>query len=102
MACQPASVAYMLTVHRLLTVTSANHVFLLDCWWNAAIEDQAVDRVHRIGQKRPVTVHRYLINNSIEERIMTIQKRKSALVNNALSGSGKSDTLENLDLLFGD
>jgi DNA repair protein RAD5 len=83
-------------------VTSANHVFLLDCWWNAAIEDQAVDRVHRIGQTRPVVVHRYLINNSIEERVMAIQRRKTALINNALSGTGKSDTLENLELLFSD
>ncbi|KDN45911.1 hypothetical protein K437DRAFT_223989 [Tilletiaria anomala UBC 951] len=85
-----------------LNLTSANHVFLLDCWWNSSIEDQAVDRIHRIGQTRPVTVHRYLINNSIEERIMAIQRRKTALINNALSGSGKSDTLENLELLFGD
>ena len=83
-------------------MTSANHVFLLDCWWNAAIEDQAVDRVHRIGQTRPVVVHRYLINNSIEERVMAIQRRKTALINNALSGTGKSDTLENLELLFSD
>ena len=85
---------------RRSSVTAANHVFLLDCWWNSATEDQAVDRCHRVGQTREVTVHRYLINDSIEERIMAIQRRKTALVNNALSGSGKSDTLENLDLLF--
>ncbi len=85
-----------------LNLTTASRVFMLDMWWNKAIEDQAVDRIHRIGQTRPVTVHRYLINDSIEERILAIQKRKAALVNNALSGAGKSDTLENLELLFGE
>lgn len=49
-------------------VTAANHVWLLDCWWNASTEDQAVDRIHRLGQTRPVFVHRYLIDDSIEDR----------------------------------
>lgn len=84
-----------------LNLTGANHVWLLDCWWNASTEEQAVDRVHRIGQTRPVTVHRILIQDSIEQRIMLIQQRKQALVNNALGKEG-ADLEENLRLLFSD
>ncbi|KAN0060342.1 DNA helicase rad5 [Thecaphora frezii] len=86
-----------------LNLTCANRVWLLDCWWNKSTEDQAVDRIHRLGQTRPVTVYRYLINDSIEDRILQIQKRKEALVSEALAGrrEGKSEALENLELLFG-
>ncbi|PWN31852.1 uncharacterized protein FA14DRAFT_162702 [Meira miltonrushii] len=88
-----------------LNLTAANHVWLLDCWWNASTEDQAVDRIHRLGQTRPVHVHRYLIENSIEDRILAIQARKTALVGAALAGSArgpdeKSEALQNLELLF--
>eukprot|EP01089_Gocevia_fonbrunei_P004241 TRINITY_DN14260_c0_g1_i2.p1 TRINITY_DN14260_c0_g1~~TRINITY_DN14260_c0_g1_i2.p1 ORF type:complete len:152 (-),score=30.77 TRINITY_DN14260_c0_g1_i2:93-548(-) len=48
-----------------LNLTSASHVFLLDPWWNPATEDQAIDRVHRLGQKRPVIVTRFVIKDSI-------------------------------------
>ncbi|EPQ29038.1 uncharacterized protein PFL1_03328 [Pseudozyma flocculosa PF-1] len=91
-----------------LNLTSASKVWLLDCWWNKSTEDQAVDRVHRLGQTRPVTVFRYLITDSIEDRILAIQRRKTALVSHALAGrrgadeGGKSEALENLELLFGD
>ncbi|PWN49493.1 hypothetical protein IE53DRAFT_380504 [Violaceomyces palustris] len=89
-----------------LNLTSANKVWLLDCWWNSSTEDQAVDRVHRLGQTRPVTVYRYLIDDSIEDRIMAIQRRKTALVMNALAGpgsrGGQSEALQNLELLFSD
>jgi DNA repair protein RAD5 len=88
-----------------LNLVAANHVWLLDCWWNASTEDQAVDRIHRLGQTRPVHVHRYLIENSIEDRILAIQARKNALVGAALAGSArgpddKSEALQNLELLF--
>lgn len=62
-----------------LNLVSANHVFFLDCWWNPAVEEQAVQRIHRIGQKRRVHVHRFFIRDSIEERILVLQKRKSNL-----------------------
>lgn len=52
----------------LRTVTAANHVYLMDIWWNAAIEQQAIDRIHRLGQLRDVFVHRFVIDESIEDR----------------------------------
>ena len=52
-----------------LTLTAADHVFLLDPWWNPAVEDQASDRVHRIGQQRPVTIYKRVTEGTIEERI---------------------------------
>jgi len=59
-----------------LNLTSASHVFLLDPWWNPATEDQAIDRVHRLGQRRPVVVTRFIIKDSIEERILELQEKK--------------------------
>ncbi|KAK0558349.1 DNA helicase rad5 [Tilletia horrida] len=86
-----------------LNLTAANHVWLLDYWWNTSVENQAIDRIHRLGQTKPVTVHRYMIENTIEERILRIQRRKDALVMNALAGNKTTDqTLENLKLLFDD
>ncbi|CAD6960300.1 unnamed protein product [Tilletia laevis] len=86
-----------------LNLTAANHVWLLDYWWNTSVENQAIDRIHRLGQTKAVTVHRYMIENTIEERIIRIQKRKDALVMNALAGNKTTDqTLENLKLLFDD
>lgn len=90
-----------------LNLTSANHVFMMDCWWNAATENQAIDRVHRIGQERTVYVKHFIVDNTIEGRILQIQKRKTAIVNEAFRGndkSGKADpeSLENLKVIFGD
>ncbi|KAF7310688.1 DNA repair protein [Mycena chlorophos] len=59
-----------------LNLTTANHVFMMDCWWNAAIENQAIDRVHRIGQEKTVYVKHFIVANTIEGRIQQIQKRK--------------------------
>jgi DNA repair protein RAD5 len=70
-----------------LNLVWATHVFLLDPWWNPAIEEQAIDRVHRIGQDKPVTVIRFMIKNSVEERILALQKTKSAVAKNALDGA---------------
>ncbi|KAL0478406.1 hypothetical protein AKO1_008632 [Acrasis kona] len=79
-----------------LNLVWATHVFLLDPWWNPAIEDQAIDRVHRIGQDKPVTVVRFVIKNSVEERILMLQKSKSQVAKNALDGS-THDENENED-----
>ncbi|PKI83952.1 DNA helicase rad5 [Malassezia vespertilionis] len=88
-----------------LNLTAANHVWLMDCWWNQSIEDQAVDRIHRIGQTRPVTVHRFLIEETIEDRVLAIQRRKKELVEHALAQSASKDApsevMANLELLFG-
>ena len=67
-----------------LNLTAANHVIILDPFWNPYIEEQAVDRAHRIGQRRPVTVHRILIQNTVEDRIMDIQNRKREVIDSAL------------------
>ncbi|KAF8557658.1 hypothetical protein OG21DRAFT_1482121 [Imleria badia] len=90
-----------------LNLTCANHVFMMDCWWNAAIENQAIDRVHRIGQERTVYVKHFIIENTIEGNILEIQKRKTAIVKEAFRGTSKSgkadpESLENLKLIFGD
>lgn len=66
-------------------------------------EDQAIDRIHRLGQTRTVTVHRLLVEQTIEDRILAIQRHKNELVHHALASTprdGTSDTMENLRLLF--
>ena len=61
-----------------LNLTEASRVFILDPWWNPAVELQAMDRVHRIGQYRPITVTRLIIDNSIESKILELQKKKGS------------------------
>ncbi len=74
-----------------LTLTAADHVFLLDPWWNPAVEDQAADRAHRIGQTRPVIVHRLVAADTVEERILDLQARKRALADAALGGAAAAE-----------
>jgi superfamily II DNA or RNA helicase len=62
-----------------LNLTAADHVVLLDPWWNPAAEQQAIDRAHRIGQTRPVVVHRLVARGTVEERVLALQARKRAL-----------------------
>lgn len=82
-----------------LNLTAADHVFLVDPWWNPAVEDQAADRAHRIGQERPVVVHRLVAMNTVEERILALQGSKRALAEAALSGSQAAGSLTRDDLL---
>ena len=70
-----------------LNLTAADHIFLLDPWWNPAVEDQAADRAHRIGQTRPVLVHRLVARDTVEERILALQQRKRALADVALANT---------------
>ena len=63
-----------------LTLTEADYVFVLDPWWNPAVEAQAVDRTHRIGQDRPVIVYRLVAAGTIEEKVMELKARKADLV----------------------
>ena len=65
-----------------LNLTQADYVFILDPWWNPAVEDQAISRAHRIGQKNNVTVYRFISENTIEEKIQMLQQRKSMLASN--------------------
>ena len=64
-----------------LNLTNADHVFLTDPWWNPAVEDQAASRAHRMGQARPVFVHRMVAKDTVEERIIALQERKRSLGN---------------------
>ncbi|KAL6060920.1 SNF2 family N-terminal domain-containing protein [Balamuthia mandrillaris] len=89
-----------------LNLTVASRVFLLDPWWNPCIDQQAIDRAHRLGQKRPVVVTRFLMKNSIEERIMELQEKKKALAQGALCPEKRESvsrlTIKDLKLLFRD
>ena len=82
-----------------LNLTAADHVFMLDPWWNPAVEDQAADRAHRIGQRRAVTVYRLVARDTVEERILTLQQKKRALAEAALDGADPSASLTRDDLL---
>ncbi|AAS50514.1 AAR147Wp [Eremothecium gossypii ATCC 10895] len=67
-----------------LTLTCANHVILVDPFWNPYVEEQAMDRCYRISQQREVYIHRLLLKNTIEDRIVELQNRKRTLVENAM------------------
>jgi SNF2 family DNA or RNA helicase len=59
-----------------LNLNFANYVILMDLWWNPMVEEQAIDRVHRIGQKNEVNIFRITVENTIEDRILNLQERK--------------------------
>jgi len=86
-----------------LNLTAAEYVFLLDPWWNPAVEAQAIDRAHRIGQTRTVMAYRIIARDTIEERVLTLQDQKRALFE-SLFGEGSTSvgalTPEDLDLLL--
>ena len=82
-----------------LNLTAADHVFLLDPWWNPAVEEQAADRAHRIGQTRPVFVYRLVSSDTVEERILTLQDSKRALFDAALGDGAAAAGLTRADLM---
>ncbi len=82
-----------------LNLTAADYVIHMDPWWNPAVEDQASDRAHRIGQTRPVTIYRLVCKNSIEEKIVRLHQEKRALASNLLEGSDVSARMKTDDLL---
>jgi SNF2 family DNA or RNA helicase/tetratricopeptide (TPR) repeat protein len=87
-----------------LNLTAADYVIHMDPWWNPAVEDQASDRAHRIGQERPVTVYRLVVKDSIEEQIVGLHKQKRDLADSLLEGAdsaGKVSAEELLSLLQG-
>ncbi len=69
-----------------LNLTSADYVFLLDPWWNPAVEAQAIDRAHRLGQKRNVFAYRLIVRDTVEEKIAELQRRKRQLADGILEG----------------
>jgi superfamily II DNA or RNA helicase len=82
-----------------LNLTAADHVFLLDPWWNPAVEDQAADRAHRIGQDRPVMVYRMVAKDTVEERILVLQDKKRAMADVALGDASQAAAITKEELL---
>ncbi len=82
-----------------LNLTAADYVVHLDPWWNPAVEDQAADRAHRIGQTRPVTIYRLVAEGTVEEAILSLHAEKRALVEGVLGGTGVAQTLSPAELL---
>lgn len=82
-----------------LNLTAADYVIHMDPWWNPAVEDQATDRAHRIGQEKPVTVYRLVAEDTIEEKILKLHGSKRDLADSLLSGSDVSARLSADDLL---
>jgi SNF2 family DNA or RNA helicase len=82
-----------------LNLTAADHVFLLDPWWNPAVEDQAADRAHRIGQDKPVLVHRLVARDTVEERILALQEHKRALAETAVGDASQAGAITRAELL---
>lgn len=82
-----------------LNLTAASYVFHLDPWWNPAVEDQATDRAHRIGQDQPVTVYRMVAADTIEEQVLALHRQKRELVSELLAGAGGGKVLSVEELL---
>ena len=82
-----------------LNLTGADYVIHMDPWWNPAVEDQASDRAHRIGQTRPVTVYRLVAVGTIEERIVALHRKKRDLAGQLLADAGAVGRLSSEDLL---
>uniref|UniRef100_A0ACD5YSF4 Uncharacterized protein n=1 Tax=Avena sativa TaxID=4498 RepID=A0ACD5YSF4_AVESA len=87
-----------------VNLTAASTVYLFDPWWNPGVEEQAMDRVHRIGQTRAVKAVRLIVKGSIEERILELQERKKKLISGAFGKKGKENKemrLEELRMMMG-
>jgi SNF2 family DNA or RNA helicase len=82
-----------------LNLTAADYVIHLDPWWNPAVEDQASDRAHRMGQQRPVTIYRLVAKGTIEEKILELHNHKRDLADSLLDGSDVSGKLSAEELL---
>ena len=82
-----------------LNLTAADYVLHLDPWWNPAVEDQASDRAHRIGQQRPVTIYRLVAEDTIEEKIVQLHGEKRDLADSLLEGTESSGKMSGEDLL---
>ena len=83
-----------------LNLTAATYVVLFDPWWNPAVENQAIDRTHRIGQTQQVVAYRLLMKNTIEEKIRALQKSKGALAEDVLGEEKFSQSLTLNDLRY--
>jgi superfamily II DNA or RNA helicase len=82
-----------------LNLTASDYVLHLDPWWNPAVEDQATDRAHRMGQQRPVTVYRLVAEDTIEEQMVSLHEEKRELAERLLEGTENSHRLSTAELL---
>ncbi len=83
-----------------LNLTAADYVFLFDPWWNVAVENQAIDRAHRIGRKGEVIARRYVMINSIEEKMMLLKEKKVDLVKDLFDDRSSSLSMDDLEFLL--
>ena len=83
-----------------ITLHAADYVFLLDPWWNPAVEAQAIDRSHRIGQTRTVNAYRLIAPGTVEEKIWDLQQRKAQTIQDVLGEEGFARSLSHTDLEY--
>ena len=83
-----------------LNLTTASYVVLYDPWWNPAVEAQAIDRSHRIGQTRTVNAYRLIAPGTVEEKIWELQQRKAQTITDVLGEEGFARSLSSADLEF--
>jgi len=86
-----------------LNLTNADYIFLLDPWWNPAVEAQAIDRAHRIGRQRPVVAYRIIARDTVEEKILELQSRKRELAESIISEDNsvlRKLEIEDIELLL--
>ncbi|KAK7261117.1 hypothetical protein RIF29_27421 [Crotalaria pallida] len=87
----------------VVSFVGRGQVFVMDPWWNPAVERQAQDRIHRIGQHKPIRIVKFIIENTIEERILKLQEKKELVFEGIIDGSSEAQkklTTEELRLLF--
>ncbi|MFZ5445920.1 MAG: SNF2-related protein [Myxococcota bacterium] len=82
-----------------LNLTASSNVIILDPWWNPAVEDQAADRAHRLGQTRPVTIYRLIARDTVEELMLSLHEKKRALIERVLTGKGRASKIGTDELL---
>ena len=87
-----------------LNLVVANNIFMMDPWWNPAVEDQAIERVHRIGQTRNVQVVRFICQETVEERMLETQERKRQIIKSVIykQEERKKQNLEDMRYLLMD
>jgi len=86
-----------------LNLTVASHIYLMDPWWNPAAEYQAIDRAHRLGQHKPIRAVRFVVRNTVEERILRLQDKKRLVFEGTVGGDAAALgqlTEEDLHFLF--
>jgi len=88
-----------------LNLTAADYIFIFDPWWNRSAENQAIDRTHRIGQKKTVFAYRLITRATIEEKILRLQEQKSQLFDSLISSDGasiKAMSVKDVEYVLGD